>query len=75
MGNLEMEQDLELDLKLNLDLSFLEQTYQLFAAAILEVCILLVLLFHQRNLHLSEVVVLHWHSSSWLNLWKTDSVD
>ena len=46
MGNL--EQDLELDLKLNLDLLklFLEQTYQLFAAAVLGVCILLVLLFH-----------------------------
>ena len=79
-----MEQDLELDLKLNLELleSFLEQTYHLSAgtaaaadAVALEVCILSGPLFHRRNLLLSGVMVLYGHSSSWLNLWKTDSVD
>ena len=82
MGNLEMEQDLELDLKLNLELleSFLEQTYNpsagtAAAAVVLEVCILSGALFHRKNLLLSGVMVLYGHSSSWLNLWKTDSVD
>ena len=82
MGNLEMEQDLELTLKLNLELeSFLEQTYHpsagtaAAAAVVLEACILSGTLSHRRNLLLSEVVVLYGHSSSWLNLWKTDSVD
>ena len=82
MGNLEMEQDLELTLKLNLELleSFSVQTYHPSAGtaaaadAALEVCILLGALSHRRNLLLSEVMVLYGHSSSWLNLWKTDSV-
>ena len=73
MGNLEMGLELDLDLKLNLELleSFSMQTYYLSAgtaAAVLKVCILLGALFHQRNLLLFEVVVLHGHSSSWLNL-------
>ena len=82
MGNLEMEQDLELTLKLNLELeSFLKQTYHLSvgtavaAVVVLEACILLGALSHRRNLLLSKVVVLYGRSSSWLNLWKTDSVD
>ena len=83
MGNLEMGLGLELDLKLNLELleSFSVQTYHLSvgtaaaAAVVLEVCILSRALFHQRNLLLSEVMVLYGRSSSWLNLWKTDSVD
>ena len=71
--------DLDLDLKLNLELSwqlefFSVQTYHLSAAAVvLEVCILSGALVHQRNLLLSGVV--YWQSSSCLNLWKkTDSV-
>ena len=74
-----MEQDLELNLKLNLELleSFLEQTCHLSvdaAAAVLEVYILSGALSHRRNLLLSLVV--YWHSSFWLNLWKeTDSVN
>ena len=76
MGNLEMEQDLELTLKLNLELleSFSVQTYHpsagtaAAAAVVLEVCILSVALSHQRNLLLSEEVELYGHSSSWLNL-------
>ena len=84
MGNLEMEQDLELTLKLNLELleSFSVQTYHPSAgtaaaadAVVLEVCILLGALSHRRNLLLSQVMVLYGHSSSWLNLWKTDSVN
>ena len=79
MGNLEMGQDLELDLKLNLELleSFSVQTYHpsagtaAAAAVVLEACILSGALFHRRNLLLSEVMVLYGHSSSWLNLWKT----
>ena len=82
---------MDLDLKLNLELSlqlesFSVQTYHLSAAAaaaaaaaavlshrsVLKACILSKLLSHQRNLLL---VVLYGHSSSWLNLWKTDSVD
>ena len=68
-----MEQDLELTLKLNLELleSFSVQTYHPSAgtaaaadAVVLEVSILLGALSHQRNLLLSEVVVLYGHSSS-----------
>ena len=79
MGNLEMGLELELTLKLNLELleSFLMQTYHLSAgtvAAVLEVCIILGALFHQRNLLLSEEV--YWQYSFCLDLWKkTDSVD
>ena len=58
------------------------QTYHLFvdtaaaaAAVVLEVCIVSIALSHRRNLLLSEVVRLYGRSSSWLNLWKTDSVD
>ena len=82
MGNLEMEQDLELTLKLNLELeSFLEQTYHpsagtaaaAAAAVVLEACILSGTLSHRRNLLLSEVV--YWQCSFCLDLWKkTDSV-
>ena len=58
MGKLEMEQDLELTLKLNLELleSFSVQTYHpsagtaAAAAVVLEVCILSVALSHRRNL-------------------------
>ena len=65
MGNLEMEQDLELTLKLNLELleSFSVQTYHPSAgtvaaadAVVLEVCILSGALSHRRNLLLSEVM-------------------
>ena len=63
MENLGMEQDLELTLKLNLELleSFSVQTYHPSAgtvaaadAVVLEVCILLGALSHRRNLLLSE---------------------
>ena len=85
---MDLELDLDLDLKLNLELSlqlesFSVQTYHLSAAAaaadavlshrsVLKACILSKLLSHRRNLLL---VVLYGHSSSWLNLWKTDSVN
>ena len=78
MGNLEMGLELDLDLKLNLELleSFLVQTYSLSAgtAVVREVCILLGALFHRRNLLQSEEV--YWQHSFCLDLWKkTDSVD
>ena len=74
MGNLEME--LELTLKLNLELleSFSVQTYHLSAGtaaaadAVLEVCILVGALSHQRNLLLSEIM--YWQCSFCLDLWK-----
>ena len=81
MGNLEMGLELELTLKLNLELleSFSMQTYHLSvgiaaaAAVVLEVCILLGTLFHRRNLLLSEVM--YWQYSFCLDLWmETDSV-
>ena len=81
MGNLEMEQDLKLNLKLNLELleSFSVQTYHpsagttAAAAVVLEACILSGALSHQRNLLLSEVM--YWQCSFCLDLWmETDSV-
>ena len=86
--DLELDLDLKLNLELSLQLEFFSvQTYHLSAAAaaaadadadavlfhrsVLKVCILLIALSHRRNLLL---VVLYGHSSSWLNLWKTDSV-
>ena len=61
MGNLEMGLELELDLKLNLELleSFSVQTYHpsagtAAAVVVLEVCILLGALSHRRNLIQSE---------------------
>ena len=77
MGNLEMEQDLELTLKLNLELleSFSVQTYHPSAgtvaaadAVVLDFCILSGALSHQRNLLLSEVM--YWQCSFCLDLWK-----
>ena len=74
--------DLELTLKLNLELSlqlesFLAQTYYpsagTAAVVVLEVCILSGALSHRRNLLLSEAM--YWQYSFCLDLWmETDSV-